>query len=79
LFVVWVGVGEVGTVLAEEAGQVQMKIPAAAAAAVVLVGLVPARVQLVVVALVPAAVARVDEGRVELDVEARMSSYRGLC
>jgi hypothetical protein len=62
----------VGTVLAEEAVQVQMKIPAAAAV------VLAAPMQLVVVALVAAVVAVVDEGRVEVDVEARMSSYRGL-
>ena len=62
--------------LVEEAQRVQMKIPAAAAA--VLVALMPAPVQLVVVALVAAVAAVVDEGRVGVDVEARMSSYRGL-
>jgi len=82
LFVVEAGgVGRVAGELVEEAGQAQMKIPPAAAAAV-LVALAPEPVQLVVVALVAAAAAAVaaaaDDGRSEVDVEARMSSYRGL-
>lgn len=59
--------------LVEEVGQVQMEVPAA-----VLVALVSAPAQLVVVPLVVAAAAEVDEDRPEVDVGARTSSYQDL-